>query len=958
MKRRKMAKIAFLATMLVFLGLFNHAAGFAPIMRVIAGSSSIEPDTPHGNFDQLPMFTGTATHRYELQIPPGTNGMAPKLALVYRSTNGNGWFGVGWEMEGLAYIERDATKRVPRYDNSDGYILNMDGLTYELVRAQSNTNGIGYYHTKCETWLRINYNGSYWIVNTKDGRELRFGYNNDARVPIVGHSTLIRTWVVDRVKDTCGNYMSYTYYLDANSGEYYPSSIKYTENTNYGLTKLRIVTFARENRTDNVQPAAKWMLSRIKEIKITIDGAQVERYLLSYRYSKCSNHSLLASVSRYGSGGVAETTVMTYASDSGSLTWTLKPGATYPPHDHWDDNACGDLDWDGLIDHLEYYFDSSTYDYKLKYYWMNKGDGTFERKYAANLSFGGSPRMVDIDGNGKEDFYSGGWRGGIPYVNNWGGMPEWIHDSAWQYSGGYTNSAYADFNNDAVVDEMLVTGGIIYLSSPSAKGFTRRQDYLDIPAPYSLSTTNCALVDLNGDWWPDLSFGKDTLINNTAGIWVNDSVWDIPTLNAVLGSAWIDHNGDGLSDFTYQNANAYINNTHGWTPRSEWAPLAPGQHFTSDINGDGIPDINEGIEYYLRLPNGTISSADLGIPDPYGEDWAYINDDPFPDIVDGVTREFYLSNAKPDLLINVKQPTGGTTSWEYRRIPVFPYLDTGLRRGLTTRIYAIARIIENEATGRTGAELITSFTYPEGQFNRDKRFFMGFPWVKIVYPNKEYSLTTFSQKIASAGRIESTKYYSATNQLLYEEKDNWVFADIDGSPNGYAIILDSAERKWYGTEPKQTKTTYAYDEYGNVITEANSGDIAIAGDEYTVTRGYINLNDSQHYLIGRLNRENVSDAANEILQDKLFWYDSLPYGQATKGLLTEEKSWLDRFNGAPTCSAEAFAAANAGRPNQDQLDPHPLVTYTYDAFGNRISTTKHNVRPDGTWEDQIGRAHV
>ena len=129
MKRRKMAKIAFLATMLVFLGLFNHAAGFAPIMRVIAGSSSIEPDTPHGNFDQLPMFTGTATHRYELQIPPGTNGMAPKLALVYRSTNGNGWFGVGWEMEGLAYIERVATKRVPRYDNSDGYILNMDGLT-------------------------------------------------------------------------------------------------------------------------------------------------------------------------------------------------------------------------------------------------------------------------------------------------------------------------------------------------------------------------------------------------------------------------------------------------------------------------------------------------------------------------------------------------------------------------------------------------------------------------------------------------------------------------------------------------------------------------------------------------------------------------------------------------------------------------------------------------------------
>ena len=42
------------------------------------------------------LFTGTLSAAIPLQTPPGRRGVEPHLALEYRSSNGNGWVGVGW----------------------------------------------------------------------------------------------------------------------------------------------------------------------------------------------------------------------------------------------------------------------------------------------------------------------------------------------------------------------------------------------------------------------------------------------------------------------------------------------------------------------------------------------------------------------------------------------------------------------------------------------------------------------------------------------------------------------------------------------------------------------------------------------------------------------------------------------------------------------------------------------
>jgi hypothetical protein len=51
------------------------------------------------------LFTGNLAQTIPIQVVPGRRGMQPDLALRYRSSGGNGFAGVGWDLD-LGSVER------------------------------------------------------------------------------------------------------------------------------------------------------------------------------------------------------------------------------------------------------------------------------------------------------------------------------------------------------------------------------------------------------------------------------------------------------------------------------------------------------------------------------------------------------------------------------------------------------------------------------------------------------------------------------------------------------------------------------------------------------------------------------------------------------------------------------------------------------------------------------------
>ena len=50
--------------------------------------------------------TGAAQYAVPLAVPPGTNGLAPELAIVYDHRGGNGLLGVGFRLAGFSAVRR------------------------------------------------------------------------------------------------------------------------------------------------------------------------------------------------------------------------------------------------------------------------------------------------------------------------------------------------------------------------------------------------------------------------------------------------------------------------------------------------------------------------------------------------------------------------------------------------------------------------------------------------------------------------------------------------------------------------------------------------------------------------------------------------------------------------------------------------------------------------------------
>ncbi|MEW6325453.1 MAG: SpvB/TcaC N-terminal domain-containing protein, partial [Nitrospirota bacterium] len=268
----------------------GHSGG-AQALSLVGGSAGSGGGSGGGTVTP-DLFTGTLSHAIPIEVPPGRNGVQPQLALTYRSNNGNGVIGVGWELE-VGAVERSIKFGLDY--NGDDYVLRMAGSSVDLVRTSGTAPDDGEFRPKIEgSFHRIKKIGSSWEVTDKAGKRYLFGQTADSRQD--GPPGVFR-WSLDQVIDPDGNEMRFTY-LPKAQGQLYLDRIDYTY-----PGPLQYVKLYWESRPDtSVMYTTNFKVVtayRLKTIEVAAAGVPQRIYTLAYTISGSTGRSLIAGVQQY-----------------------------------------------------------------------------------------------------------------------------------------------------------------------------------------------------------------------------------------------------------------------------------------------------------------------------------------------------------------------------------------------------------------------------------------------------------------------------------------------------------------------------------------------------------------------------------------------------------------------------------------------------------------------------------
>lgn len=347
------------------------------------------------------LFMGSAATEYPIQVPPGRNGLTPKLALSYSSasvdmmdrTQQASFVGAGWSFS-TSYIARNTRQTYEETD--DVFTLSLDGAGYDLVRDANNPN---LYHTTTEQYWRITFDSTNnrWLVTTNDGTQYQYGYSTNSRaVQWRWNYAQFRypqtyAWWLERVLDTHGNEIVYSYRHDTATTDcaqegasyqyddgVYPELIRYNKVGTSYLTEIALTYsgrrdyYAQATAYQCAVPQQKSRLDRI-DIRTTVGGSMqlVRAYVFEYDYSTFpgvwtgwpSNwygRLTLKQIKHYGTDGTTLLPIQTFTYTGnrisqiangigGSVSHTYNTAVMTDTGSRrwagWDFRGCGDWRW-------------------------------------------------------------------------------------------------------------------------------------------------------------------------------------------------------------------------------------------------------------------------------------------------------------------------------------------------------------------------------------------------------------------------------------------------------------------------------------------------------------------------------------------------------------------------------------------------------------------------------------
>jgi hypothetical protein len=540
-----------------------------------------------GDFAVSP--TGGANYKIPIVAPPGTAGMVPSLSLEYSSDTGgssNGWLGagllgVGWTLAGLPAIGR--CPQTVDQDNAVGsitYTANdrfcLDGQRLVAISGTYGADGTQY-RTEIESFSQIISHGSagtgpaWFEVQTKAGQILQFGNttgSTGSRIPVLSQgspTSTARSWAINQVSDTKGNYYSIIYNNDTTNGQAYPVTINYTGNSTPGVNLLpyNSVQFVYASRPDIVPIYQAGTLmqttKRLTDVQ-TYAGTQLVRdYKLAYQQGSATGRSQLASITLCGGDGTClPPTTFTWQNGSTTPTVVTNVGnqngqleGARPYLANFTGSGLTSIMWD-VGSHFSFPYSSGT-----RELWSFDNN-----QFSVNTNFAGQngnvagyvPIVADFNRDGRADVW-------------WYAFAEGIYGNTdYTYAAGPTTT-------------WLSTGDGTYAF---AAGPT-------VPTTYPSQLLGAD--DINGDGRTDL-------------YWINQT--EVPGSREPLSAnllAWVGPNGSTIST----NSTADVLSIQSGCPNAQSGGFLTA--VAADLNGDGFSDLLWVARPFVDLKGDTILST-------------------------------------------------------------------------------------------------------------------------------------------------------------------------------------------------------------------------------------------------------------------------------------------------------------------------------------------------------------
>jgi hypothetical protein len=643
---------------------------------------------------------GSANYSIPIAVPPGTAGMQPQLALNYNSNGGNGIVGMGWGIDGLSQIsrcpttlEQDGVINGVNYTSTDRFCLDGQRLiattdTYNTSTKQYTTtsaygaNGTEY-RTESANFAKIISYGqagtgpASFKVWTKGGQIIEYGNTPDSGIEAQGKPT-IRTWGVNKISDTKGNYIAVTYTEDNANGEAYVQKIDYTGNASSipAVTPYANVQFVYEARPDittgyqagSVLKTTK----RLTNIQTYNGTTQIKNYKLTYELSQSTNRSRLKTIQECDGNSVTPSCKQPITLQSEPIAsasnyfarlhdevgWGrgngLSNGSAFPILiGDW--NGDGKTDW-GRVQAGEASFFVATGTGFTRITGV-PGWGIYEG-FTNDSDY---PIVLgDWNGDGKTDWGRVHANGMTFFISTGAGFTEYANLQNWGRNSGLTDGStfpimLGDWNGDGKTDWGRVHANGITFFISTGSGFAQMTDIAGWGTNTGFTNDSdypIVLGDWNGDgktdWGRVHANGMTFFISTGTGFteyanlqnWGRNSGFTNDSAFPILLGDW---NGDGRTDWGRVYATGmmfFISTGSGFTQMTDMAGWGTNNGLTNDSdypivlgdwNGDGKTDWGRvhasGMMFFISTGSGFIAYSNL---QDWGRNSGFTNDSAFP----------------------------------------------------------------------------------------------------------------------------------------------------------------------------------------------------------------------------------------------------------------------------------------------------------------------------------------